>query len=227
MKILAIDTATEACSAALLLEGEINSLFEVQPRKHGDLILDMMDQLLRQADLRPAELDGLAFGRGPGAFTGVRIATGVAQGAALGAGIPLLPVSNLAALAQRLFREQGARRCLAAFDARMNEVYFGAYEVGQGDLAVLLGEEQVAHPDNLRLPGGGDWFAAGSGWSSHGDALKARIGADLLGEPSELLSHADDIARLGAAMLERDEAVPPREGLPVYLRDQVAVKKAG
>ncbi len=119
MKLLAIETATEACSAALYIDGEISERYEVAPRRHAELILLMMEQLLTEAELKLTQLDALAFGRGPGSFTGVRIATGVIQGAAFGAQLPVVPVSTLAALAQRHYRMRGACRILPAFDARM------------------------------------------------------------------------------------------------------------
>ncbi len=226
MKILAIDTATEACSAALFLDGEVRIRFEVQPRKHGQLILGMMDGLLSEASLALPQLDALAFGRGPGAFTGVRIATGVAQGAAFGADLPLLPISTLAALAQRHFRETEARRILAAFDARMGELYWGAYQIDDSGLARLVGEEQVASPDALRLPTGEDWHGVGSGWGTYADALATRLGDALVGRDPELLCSAHDVALLAAAAFQKGQGVPAEQGLPVYLRDQVAWKKS-
>lgn len=226
MKILAIDTATEACSAALLLDGEMHERFEVQPRKHGALILGMMDGLLAEAGLALRELDALAFGRGPGAFTGVRIATGVVQGAAFGADLPVLPVSTLAALAQRYFRESGARRILAAFDARMGELYWGAYQIDASGIARLLGDEQVGHPEAIALPSGEGWFGVGHGWGAHGDALRQRIGSRLTGIEPALLCSAYDVALLAsAAFTEGERGVPAEQGLPVYLRDRVAWKK--
>ena len=231
MNILAIDTATEACSAALLLEGEVQQRFEVEPRRHGELILGMMDELLAEAGLALSELDALAFGRGPGAFTGVRIATGVAQGAAFGADLPLLPISTLAALAQRYYREGGreggARQILAAFDARMGELYWGAYRICDSGLAELVGEEQVALPKALELPPGKGWHGVGSGWGSYGEALGERLGGVLTEINPELLCSAHDVALLGAAAFAAGEGVPAEQGLPVYLRDQVAWKKSG
>jgi tRNA threonylcarbamoyladenosine biosynthesis protein TsaB len=227
MKILAIDTATEACSAALLLDGEVRERFEVQPRKHGQLILGMMDGLLAEAGLALPQLDALAFGRGPGAFTGVRIATGVAQGAAFGADLPLLPISTLAALAQRHFREAGARRILAAFDARMGELYWGAYRLDESGLVRLVGEEQVAAPDALRLPPGDGWHGVGSGWGTYAEALGARLGDALADISPGLLCSAHDVALLAAAAFQEGQGVPAEQGLPVYLRDQVAWKKVG
>ena len=225
MKILAIDTATEACSAALLLDGAVSERFMVQPRGHGELILGMMDELLGEAGLRPGDLDALAFGRGPGAFTGVRIGTGVAQGTAFAAGLPLLPVSNLAALAHRCCREQGASRVLAALDARMGEVYWGAYRCEDAGQVTLLGDELVAVPDALPLPRGEGWQGAGHGWSGQGEVLKAHLG-EVVGECyPDLMCSAHDIVLLAATAFENGEAVAAEAGLPVYLRDKVAVKK--
>jgi len=226
MKILAIETATEACSAALLLDGEVRERFEVQPRKHGALILGMMDELLVEAGLALTQLDAIAFGRGPGAFTGVRIATGVAQGAAFGADLPLLPISTLAALAQRHYRESGVRKSLAAFDARMGELYWGAYQIDQSGLARSVGEEQVAVPESLQLPAGGDWHGVGSGWVTYIEALSELLGESLVDTNPELLCSARDVAQLAAAAYAAGEGVSAEQGLPVYLRDRVAWKKS-
>lgn len=227
MKLLALDTATEACSAALWLDGALTERFEVQPRKHGDLILGMMQSLLDEAGLGLKDMDALAFGRGPGAFTGVRIGTGVAQGVAFGADLPLLPVSNLAALARRRFRESGARRVLAAFDARMGELYWGAYELDAEGHARLLGREQVAAPLALELPTGDGWHGAGQGWAAHGEELQGLLGDALDTVDEELLCSAVDIVCLAVDAFKNGEAVPAEQGLPVYLRDEVSWKKTG
>jgi tRNA threonylcarbamoyladenosine biosynthesis protein TsaB len=226
MRLLAIDTAAEACSAALLVDGEVQSRYLYAPRQHGELILSLMDQLLVEAGLALRDLDALAFGRGPGAFTGVRIATGVVQGAAFGADLPVVAVSNLAALAQRHFREQGRRRVLAAFDARMGEVYWGAFAIDPAGLARPQGEEQVALPAAVVVPEGGDWHGAGSGWGTHVEALRLRVGTALASVTADLLCHAQDVALLGAAYLEEGGARVAEQALPVYLRDQVAWKKS-
>lgn len=225
MKLLAIDTAAEACSAALLLGGEVRSRFQHAPRRHGELILALMDGLLAEAGLGLTQLDALAFGRGPGAFTGIRIATGVVQGAAFGAGLPVVPVSNLAALAQRHFREQGHRHILAAFDARMGEVYWGAFCIDRDGLARAAGPEQVTTPQAVVVPPGEGWHGAGSGWGTHGAMLAQRVGVGLLSLTPELVCHAQDVAVLGAALYREGQAVPPEHALPVYLRDQVAWTK--
>ena len=152
MKLLAIDTSGDACSAALLLDGEIVQHAELAPRRHGELILPMMQGLLDQAGIALGALDALAFGRGPGSFTGVRIAAAVIQGAAFGAGLPVVPVSTLAALAQGQFRRGGQQRLLSALDARMNEVYWGGFTIGPDALATPCGAELVCPPGQAPLP---------------------------------------------------------------------------
>jgi len=158
MKILALETATEACSAALNIDGEIRERFEIAPRGHSELILPMLESLLAEADIPLGQVDALAFGRGPGAFTGVRIGVGVAQGVAFGAELPVLPVSTLAALAQAT----DAGQVLAALDARMDEVYWGRYRRDERGLMRLQGEECVAAPEATPLAQGEDWLGAGS-----------------------------------------------------------------
>lgn len=226
MKLLAIETATEACSAALYLDGEIHLRCEVEPRRHAELILGMMDELLAEAELKPTQLDALAFGRGPGSFTGVRIATGVVQGVAFGAELPVVPVSTLAALAQGYFRQSGARRILPAFDARMQELYWAAYEVGGDDLVALVGTEQVASVEDVALPEGDDWHGVGSGWASYREPLSRRMGSSLAAVKGDLLCSAHDVALLGLAGLAAGQGVAAEQALPVYLRDQVARRPA-
>ena len=227
MKLLAIETATEACSAALYIDGEIGLRYEVRPRGHSELILGMMDALLAEAELKPAQLDAMAFGRGPGSFTGVRIATGVVQGAAFGADLPVVPVSTLAALAQRAFREQGERHLLPAYDARMQELYWAAYEVDDQGLVQPVQAELVTRVAQVPHPEGGGWYGVGSGWAAYGEALQSRFGAGVVkGSDPDLLCSAFDVALLGVAGFERGEAVMPEAALPIYLRDNVAVKPA-
>ncbi|UCE90616.1 MAG: tRNA (adenosine(37)-N6)-threonylcarbamoyltransferase complex dimerization subunit type 1 TsaB, partial [Pseudomonadota bacterium] len=127
MKLLAIETATEACSVALAVDGDVRDRFEIAPRGHAGLVLPMAKALLAEAGLGLRELDALVFGRGPGAFTGLRIAAGVVQGLAYGAELPVVPVSSLATLAQGVSAQTGASDVLAVFDARMGEVYWGAF----------------------------------------------------------------------------------------------------
>ncbi len=219
--LLAIDTTEDACSAALLIDDALEERFEIAPRRHSELILPMMDALLAAAGLRLSDLDALAFGRGPGAFTGLRIAAAVAQGAAFGAGLPVVPVSSLQALAQGARRVHGADRVLAAFDARMGEVYWGAFAADADGVMRAALDESVCAPDKVPLPAPGAWHAAGSGWSAYPDALAARCGEPVLVDAAALV-HAQDVAALAARLFREGAAVPAEEALPVYLRNQVA-----
>lgn len=215
MKLLAVETATEACSAALWLDGAVAQRLEVQPRGHARLLLPMVEALLAEAGLQLRMLDGIAFGRGPGSFTGVRIAAGVVQGLALGADLPVAPVSTLAALAEGARRETGAARVLAALDARMGEIYWGAFEERGGRMQAR-GAEALLRPDTPRLPAGA-WHGAGHGWALLPTGLRARLAAC---EP-ERLPQARDVAVLGAGVLAGGGGVAAHEAVPVYLRDRV------
>lgn len=224
-KILAIETATESCSAALLLDGAITVRERIAPREHATLILRMCDELLGEAGLKPVDLDAVAFGRGPGSFTGVRIATGVIQGIAFAADLPVAPVSSLAALAQGAMRQDGAQRVLAAIDARMGEVYWAAFGASEG-LVEPLSSEVVVAPEQVTIPPGGDWVGVGSGWGTYREILMERGEGRISGVQSERFPLAQDVAVLAARALERGETVAAEQALPVYLRDNVA-KKAG
>jgi tRNA threonylcarbamoyladenosine biosynthesis protein TsaB len=224
MKLLAIETSTIACSAALLIDDRLSERFEIAPQRHADLLLPMIGALLADAGLAPAQLDGLAFGRGPGAFTGVRIAAGVAQGIACAADIPVAPVSTLAALAQDAAGDSA--RVLAVMDARMNEVYWGVYEADAGGIMQLRGEERVCSPDDAPLPDGAGWFGAGDGWGACGDRLRERLGAALAGSDARRWPHARAVALLGREIARRGALLPAEQALPVYLRDNVARTRA-
>jgi tRNA threonylcarbamoyladenosine biosynthesis protein TsaB len=225
VKIIAIDTAEETCSAALYLDGEVISRYAVAPRRHSALVLPMMDELLAEAGLGLTQLDGMAFGRGPGSFTGLRIAAGVTQGAAFGADLPVAPVSTLAALAQRAKREQGADRVLAAFDARMGEVYWAACTLGSSGLMQVSEKEIVARPAAVPAVAGTGWVGAGSGWGAYSQDLGSAFAGRVLRVDADLRVHAHDVASLGAYLLTTGKGVAPEHAIPVYLRDEVAWKK--
>ncbi|HFE32080.1 MAG TPA: tRNA (adenosine(37)-N6)-threonylcarbamoyltransferase complex dimerization subunit type 1 TsaB, partial [Gammaproteobacteria bacterium] len=167
------------------------------------------------------QVDALAFGRGPGAFTGVRIGVGVAQGVAFGADLPVLPISTLAALVQAT----DAGQVLAAIDARMDEVYWGQYRRDQGGLMRLQGEECVAAPETTPVVQGEGWLGAGSGWGAYGDSLRARHAGQVGEVAVEALPHAAAVSRLAVAAFAAGEAVSAEQALPVYLRDKVTWKK--
>ena len=225
MKLLAIETATEACSAALLMGESVLQRYEVAPRAHANLILPMVQSLLDEAGLVMTDLDALAFGRGPGSFTGVRIATGVIQGLAFAAELPVLPVSTLAAVAQGARREMEASRVLAAIDARMGEVYWGAYVSDADGLMQLVGQECVVPPEQVTVPDEGPWIGSGSGWGSYAEALTTCVGGSVIESDGTRLPQARDIAQLAQGAWRRGEAVAAEQALPIYLRDNVAKKK--
>lgn len=225
MRLLAIDTSGEACSAALLSDAEFVQRLELEPRRHGELILGMMDALLAESGLALSSLDALAFGRGPGSFTGVRIAASVVQGTAFGADLPVVPVSTLAALAQGHYRVRGCERSLAAFDARMGELYWGRYRLGAAGLMALVGREEVAAPEGVTIPEDGGWHGVGSGWAAHGAVLADRLGARVESVTPDAICEARDIAILAAADFEAGRIVSPENALPVYLRDRVTAAR--
>lgn len=219
MKLLAIETATEACSAALWLDGQTFERFELAPRRHTELILPMVNELLAGAGLQLTDLDGLAFGRGPGSFTGLRIAAGVIQGLALAANLPVVAVSTLASLAQTLADQH--THVLAALDARMHEVYCGYY-VRDGECCMRLQDrELVCPPDQVPLPVSGRWTGAGSGWNSYAETLTIRF-ADIIEKTvSDVWPRAAATARLAVTELAAGHTLTAAEARPVYLRDQV------
>lgn len=221
MKILAVDTATEACSAALFIDGEINERFEIAPREHARLLLPMIDGLMAEAELKPQQLDAIAFGCGPGSFTGLRIATGVMQGIAYGADLPVVPVSTLAAISQACLQKTGYDTIFTAVDARMHEIYWAVYQRDAEGVTQLLGREKVqpaSEVDALQLTG----FGIGSGWQPYQHELTTRLGELLIGYDADYLPHAAEMAYLGAIGVQRLQTVSVEQAMPVYLRDKVA-----
>ncbi len=181
----------------------------------------MIDRLCQDAGVGVRSLDGLAFGRGPGAFTGLRIGAGVIQGIAFGTNLPVVPVSSLAALAQGAMREANRENVLSALDARLGEVYWGAYACrGNGIMRGVLAE-CACLPSEVPLPGHGRWFGVGNGWQVYGEPLRLRVGALISGVDPGRTPRAHDVALLGVDALSRGEGVSAEEALPVYLRDQV------
>ena len=220
--LLALDTATEACAVALLHNGQVFSRYAVIPRLHAQRILPMISEVLTEAGIAKTAIEAIAFGRGPGAFTGLRIAVGVVQGLAFALKIPVLPVSDLAAIAQRACREHGAKQVAVAIDARMGEVYWGCYGLVNGEVC-LQGVEAVLAPEQAQLPrtAQGDWFAAGTGWLAYAERIAVPVYAD----DAQLLPHAEDILTLAQGMWQRGEAISAQDAQPIYLRDQVATPK--
>nr|WP_241264739.1 tRNA (adenosine(37)-N6)-threonylcarbamoyltransferase complex dimerization subunit type 1 TsaB [Marinobacter daepoensis] len=225
---MALDTSSEGCSAALWLNGQVTERFELAPRGHTRLLMPMVRELLAEQGLAPSDLDALAFARGPGSFTGLRIATGVVQGLAWGLDIPVVPVSSLAAVALSAIETHALKDgdgIAVAFDARMGEVYWGVFRCESG-LPVLLGDERVCPPEAVSLPVNGDmpWHAAGQGWS-----LKAQMPSELVERMSviddTLVPSAAQVVRLAERGMANGLAVTAEQAQPVYIRDEVAWKK--
>jgi len=221
MKLLALDTSTEACSCALYLDGEIQDRSLLAPRQHTNLILPMAEELLVEAGLKPTQLDGIAFGRGPGSFTGLRIACGVVQGIAFAADIPVAPISSLAALAQAAYIELGAKKVLAAIDARMKEIYWGTFVLDQKNIMQCEGEERVCVPTAVNLSGDGQWYGVGSGWATYQDKLIAKLGNIISDFHGEKYPQASAIIPLALAAFQAGQIVNAEEALPIYLRNKV------
>jgi tRNA threonylcarbamoyladenosine biosynthesis protein TsaB len=223
IKLLALDTATEACSAAVLIDDEIIERYELAPRRHTDLILPMVEAVLAEAGLTTAQLDAIAFGRGPGAFTGVRIAASVVQGIAFAANLPVVPISTLAAIARDTMDQHGVSQVAVAIDARMGEVYWGSYGMGSEGIPTLWGEEWVCSPHSVTLPyAEGEWIGAGTGWKNHAEVLRDRL--NITTWWGDCYPRAGDIAMLGVLAYRQGDIVNPEQALPIYLREAVAEK---
>lgn len=240
MKLLAFETATEACSVALWIDGEVRERFELAPRRHAELALPWADALLAEAGIAKAQLDAIAVGRGPGAFTGVRLAVAIAQGIALALDRPVVPISTLAALAMQAvdglasdFQPEQSEQAsptpasiLAAIDARMGEVYLGPFARAAEGLVVAAGDERLARPASDGLGGGQCWLGVGSGFAAENGALAQRLGSRLAGCRADALPHAADVARLASRAFAAGEAVAAERVEPAYLRDRVALTLA-
>jgi len=219
MRVLALETSTEYCSVALWQDGAIIERSERVGQKHSERLMAMLDAVLCDADVTLSRLDGIAFGAGPGSFTGVRIACGVAQGLALGAALPVAGVCTLMALAQA----SGHDKVIAALDARMAEVYHAAYEK-RAEGWTTVSEPGLSLPRDAPMVGGAGWFGAGSGFALHGVALGERYCGQLDGVDELAMPQAGAIAQLGAAMLAAGQGVDAAQAAPLYLRDKVALK---
>ncbi|MBI3571043.1 MAG: tRNA (adenosine(37)-N6)-threonylcarbamoyltransferase complex dimerization subunit type 1 TsaB [Gammaproteobacteria bacterium] len=219
MKLLALETSTEVCSVAISLDGKIHERID-HGQHHSDVILGMVQQVLAEAGLSLKQLDAIAFSRGPGSFTSLRIGAGVVQGLAFGANLPVVPVSSLAVLAQGV----DAPKVLAAFDARMNQVYWGAYVRDDKDLMRLTGAEIVIAPADAPLPEGSGWVGAGSGWDQYAAALTVSLSSYVAECHKQVFPRARHVAELGMELFKSGQTVTAEQALPVYVRDNVAAK---
>jgi len=216
-RILALETATEACSVAVLAGSAMYRRFEVRPRAHLRLLLPMVESVLTEAELDLGDLDAIAFGCGPGGFTGLRIAAGAAQGLALGARLPVIPVSNLAALAASTMRDTTARKVIVCQDARMGEVYWGTFDRGADDLPVASGPERVGPPEAVSVAGS-DWLGEGSGWLAY---PQLHVGFAGVIETNPRWPDAADVAAIALGELQAGRVLAPELAAPTYIRNNV------
>jgi tRNA threonylcarbamoyladenosine biosynthesis protein TsaB len=225
VRLLALETSTEEGSVALLNGAQLEQRRIPTPREQTDLVLPLVAELLDHAELALSTLDGIAFGRGPGSFTGLRIAAAVAQGLGLASGLPLLPVSTLAATAQRAWRLRGFGHALVCLDARMGEVFWACFGIREG-LAEPLAPERLSGPAPVAWAGADtdSWAGVGSGFAAHGEALRriAQSAAEVL--PAFCPSAADLLPRAQADLREGRGQLP-EVALPVYLRGEAAWRK--
>lgn len=219
MKLLAFDTSSTACSVALSIDGKITLSHEIAPMQQAKMILPLIDQLLKTENIEMNQLDAIAFGCGPGSFTGVRIAVSVAQGLAYAVQKPLISISSLAATAQAAYQDLGWTQLLVALDARMNETYWASYEVQENGLVKLIGKEQISRPEEIMLPDS-TWSGIGSAWS----AYPSRIHAKPALIDSSRVPVASAMLLLAEAQFQSGETVSPTEAIPVYLRNEIAKK---
>jgi tRNA threonylcarbamoyladenosine biosynthesis protein TsaB len=220
LKILALDTSTEYCSVALLSGNEMTSQNVYAGQRHSELILPMVRQVLTDAGTVLGQLDGIAFGSGPGSFTGLRIACGVTQGLALGADLAVVGVCTLEVLAQ----EAGTEKVVAALDARMGQIYHAAYEKALGEWQTLA-EPSLSRPQDAPLVEGDDWAGCGSGFDTYPDILIGRYEGNIKSVIGGVLPHARSVARLAVTKFAKGQATEPAQAAPLYIRNKVALKE--
>lgn len=221
LNILAFDTSTEWCSAALWVDGDLRSTAVEAGQTHSRILLPMVGELLAEAGFTLGALDAIAYGKGPGAFTGLRIACSVAQGLAMGAGLPVLGVMTLEALAE----ETGADRAVACLDARMGQLYGAVLQRIEGGWLALDGPD-LYRPEDAPLPPEGEWIGCGNGFTAYPEVLGMRYADRLLATRAGVIPHARSIVRLAAAAFSRGEGLPAEAAEPYYVRDKVALKRS-
>jgi tRNA threonylcarbamoyladenosine biosynthesis protein TsaB len=227
--ILAIETCSETCSVAVSHKGKSHQIISIEPRGHADNILPLVDKVLNEANLQLNDLDVIAFTRGPGAFTGVRIGTAVAQGLSLATKLPLVAVSSLAVLAQTSYRVTGNRRCIPALDARMSEVYIGFYQLNDNGCMVAEQADQVVDAASVNceneqhyLENPQCWQGYGPGWTNYPEQIKQRFAHWTIDSPKALVyPEALDLLSLAEVEYGEGRLLQPEQAIPVYVRDQV------
>jgi len=222
MNLLAIETATESVSVALSVNGDVLEHYRHAPRQHAELLLPWVESVLAEAGIAYSSLDAIAFSRGPGSFTSLRIGIGVVQGLAWASDRPVIPVSSLAAVAQTAVNA-GVSSALVALDARMNEVFTGTFEVNHNGVMVSVDEEKVCSPQDVQLPANTETYGVGIGFDRY-PALNI-LSEKLAGIRSDTWPRASSVLQLARQWLLTNEALPAEEAQPVYLRNNVARKQ--
>jgi tRNA threonylcarbamoyladenosine biosynthesis protein TsaB len=228
LNLLAFDTSTEYLSLAIHRPGQVFSYDVLAGQSHSQLILPQIQALLEQAGLQLKDLNGLAFGAGPGSFTGVRIAAGVAQGLGFGGDLPVAPIGTLLALAQSAFDKTGISKVIACLDARMGEVYHAAYEKQYGEWITVM-EPGLYKPQEVPTLGGEDWVGAGSGWKTYAEILSDAYANQLnaaFGVQPDLLPTATAILKLAEPLFLSGQVGTAEQAMPIYIRNRVALKTA-
>lgn len=225
MKLLALDTSSLACSVALMLEEDVFDRHEEQPREHTRLLVPMINEVLAEGGISPAELDAIVLGNGPGSFIGMRIATAVAQGMAYASGIRIAPVSSLLAVAAESMVAEDAEHIVVCQDAHMNEVYLGLYRAGPPGIPALVKAERLHGQDPIAEleESPRKYVAAGFGWQRY-PALRDANEALLAAMGSVLHPSARYLLRAGAELIANDAAIEPQDVVPAYLRQTVAAR---
>lgn len=218
IKLLALETSAEYCSVSLRVGKQVASADKLAGQKHSELLLPMIDELLNAACLRVHDLDAVAFGAGPGSFTGLRIGCGVVQGLAFAAGCPVVPVGSLEALAEAA----DGQRVVVCTDARMGQIYHGAFE-RNGQMWDVILPPSLCDPDRLPELSGTGWLGCGSGFERYQETLVAQYQPQQVAVKTGVVARASEIALLGAKYLSAGRGVPCTEAVPVYVRDKVAL----
>jgi len=219
VKLLALDTSSEYCSAALWIDGEVDSRDTPAGQNHSSVLLRMIDELLRAHAVRLGDLDAIAYGEGPGSFTGLRITCGVVQGLAFGSGVPVVGVGTLLAMAEGC----AADRVVCCVDARIHEIYHAAYRRAV-DRWEVVSQPALCAPAAAPALDGEGWAGCGSGFAAYRDILEARYGGQLASVEPARYPHARDIAALAVPRVERGEVSGAEDAAPVYLRNKVALR---
>ncbi|MBX3708902.1 MAG: tRNA (adenosine(37)-N6)-threonylcarbamoyltransferase complex dimerization subunit type 1 TsaB [Gammaproteobacteria bacterium] len=218
MKILAIDTSTAACAIAIQNEENIKLFDKVAPMQQAKLILPAIQTLLDSVSLTLTQLDAIAYGQGPGSFTGARIASSVAQGIGFAVNKPVIPLSSLAIMAQSAFIEHQCAKLMVAIDARMAQTYWALYEAVYDEHVKLVSQEIICTPENIDIPEGQDWYGVGDGWKSYQETFIKRLGfKPVTAYPSQFPT-ALAVLQLAKLSFSRGEWVNASEATPIYLR---------